>query len=181
MGKQYLKGQYFSFDAIVAAVIIVMAFSALLTYWYSLQYVTESRSYDLRVEGMRMAESLLSPGSPANWEESLSMQGTQPISSIRQIGLTNGFSNELSADKINKLFVLANTDSAGYLRAKNLLRSPTDFQINIAQADGRIDSPDFEILPIGHEVPKNATEVAVVYRGATFAGRPVQVKVTLWR
>ncbi|MCX6769145.1 MAG: hypothetical protein NT051_00490 [Candidatus Micrarchaeota archaeon] len=180
MGKQYLKGQYFSFDAIVAAVIMVMAFSALLTYWYSLQYVTESRSYDLRVEGMRIAESLLSPGSPSDWETTDMLSLTPP--DIRQIGLTNGFSNELSEAKIIKFRGLAN--GTGYLRAKNLLRSPTDFQINITQADWKYGSspqPDFPTFIIGSDAPKNATEVAIVYRGATFNGHPAQMKVTLWR
>ena len=37
----YKKGQYFSFDAIVASVIFVLALVALLSYWHSVRSYLE--------------------------------------------------------------------------------------------------------------------------------------------
>ena len=36
-----MKGQYFSFDAVIATVIMVLAFSSLVAYWYGAQAVVE--------------------------------------------------------------------------------------------------------------------------------------------
>jgi len=57
-----MKGQYFSFDAIIATVIMVLAFSSLVAYWYGAQSVVESRTYSRLADADRIAESLLSPG-----------------------------------------------------------------------------------------------------------------------
>ena len=62
-----MKGQYFSFDAVVASVIMVIAVTSLVAYWFGVQSVAESRSSDMYADSLRIAESLLSPGSPSNW------------------------------------------------------------------------------------------------------------------
>ena len=50
-----MKGQYFSFDAIIATVIMVLAFSSLVAYWYGAQAVDESRTYSRLAEENRQA------------------------------------------------------------------------------------------------------------------------------
>ena len=61
------KGQYFSFDAIIATVIVVIAMTSLLTYWFSVQSVVDAKSNYMQSAAMNMADTLMSPGIPENW------------------------------------------------------------------------------------------------------------------
>lgn len=60
------KGQYFSFDAIVASVIFLLAVVALLSYWYSIKTYLDFQSEDLSKEAIRVSNVLFSPPSPSN-------------------------------------------------------------------------------------------------------------------
>lgn len=64
---KFLKGQYFSFDAIVAAVIFVMALSILFTHWYTLSSQMDEQTYYLQNEANRISDLLLGEGIPSNW------------------------------------------------------------------------------------------------------------------
>ncbi len=56
------KGQYFSFDAIIATVIFILALLALLSYWQSLRTSLDVQSGDLTKEAIRISDALLTPG-----------------------------------------------------------------------------------------------------------------------
>lgn len=56
------KGQYFSFDAIVAAVIFVMAISILTGHWFSLRAQMDEQTLFLQDEAIRLSEIFVSPG-----------------------------------------------------------------------------------------------------------------------
>lgn len=64
-GKR-LRGQYFSFDAIVAVVIFVLALVTILSAWNSLRTSLEHQSSPLSLEAMRIGDILLTPGNPAD-------------------------------------------------------------------------------------------------------------------
>lgn len=177
-----MKGQYFSFDALVAAVIMIVAFTSLMGYWYSTQYVIESHNSNLQVEAIRIANSLYSPGTPENWPSA----GT-----IRQIGIAKGFSSDLNYTKVKAAYLLT-LNNNGYAIFKNLLLVPGDanVSITITQSDSPIVGTNCPAIPVsgssyycqfGRVVPANAKEVAIANRGGTLEGRPVQVKVVLWR
>lgn len=59
-----MRGQYFSFDAIVGSVIFILALVSLLSAWQSLRTTLEHQSNPLGFEAMRIGETLLGPGSP---------------------------------------------------------------------------------------------------------------------
>ncbi len=61
-----MKGQYFSFDAIIASVIFILALVTLLSAWQSLRTSLEHQSNALTFEALRIGEQLLIPGSPAS-------------------------------------------------------------------------------------------------------------------
>ncbi len=61
-----MKGQYFSFDAIIASVIFVMALIALLSYWYAVKNYLESQNDELEKEAIRISNLLLSPSYPSS-------------------------------------------------------------------------------------------------------------------
>ena len=162
-----MKGQYFSFDAIIATVIMVLAFSSLVAYWYGAQTVVESRTYSRLADANRIAESLLSPGSPSNWND------LGDINQIRQIGIATSFGNELNRSKVDDFE--ANANGANYAEFGNLLRAGGEYFILIE----RTDTGDI-IAAIGHS-HVNANVTAVANRGATLDGRPVRMRVFLWK
>jgi len=165
-----MKGQYFSFDAIIATVIMVLAFSSLIAYWQGAQSVIGERASNRLADANRIAESLLSPGSPSDWENGYS------ISDVRQIGIAKSFGNELDAGKVYALANLASDATGDYEATGNLLRAGGNYYILIEQAD---DSHGV-LREIG-KYPDNATYVVVANRGAVLDGRPVRMRVFLWK
>ena len=174
-----MKGQYFSFDAIIATVIMVLAITSLIAYWHGAQSVVDARTGAMYDDSLRIAESLFSPGSPPSWA------GQPDLSNVKSIGSANDFSNSLNRSKIEKLSaavgVFPSADSPGqnYTTVGRILRSPAEYYIVIDQTDGNSIGP----YAIGHAYPGNgsAREVAVAHRGATVDGVPVRVRVFLWR
>jgi len=61
MMKMYKKGQYFSFDAIIAAVIFLMAVVLLLGYWHSIKTFLDYQTSDVMKENLRIASLLFVP------------------------------------------------------------------------------------------------------------------------
>ncbi len=161
-----MKGQYFSFDAIVATVIMAIAITTLVAYWFGAQSVIDSRSNPMQSDAMRIAESLLSPGVPANWTK-------YGIEDTYQFGLTDGYSNALVREKLNKLGALA---SANYTAVGRIMRAPADYYIRIDRVDCGNCGPEIEI---GHADAQAASEVVVAHRGAVLEGRPVRIRVFL--
>lgn len=61
-----MKGQYFSFDAIIAAVIFVLALVALLSYWHSVRSFLDYQNDPLTKEAIRVSNLLFAPPSPSS-------------------------------------------------------------------------------------------------------------------
>ena len=60
-----MKGQYFSFDAIIGAVIFVLALVALLSYWHSVRSFLDYQNDPLTKEAIRISNNLFTPPSPS--------------------------------------------------------------------------------------------------------------------
>jgi len=175
-----MKGQYFSFDAIIATVIMVLAFSSLVAYWYGAQAVVESRTYSRLADANRIAESLLSPGSPTDWTDA----DKYNMGDIRQIGIANSFGNDLNLTKVEALEANANPDATptnNYMEVGNLLRAGGEYFILIERTNTDAgNDEDMTIAEIGRS-HVNANVTAVANRGATLDGRPVRMRVFLWK
>jgi hypothetical protein len=179
-----VKGQYFSFDAVVASVIMVIAVTSLVAYWFGVQSVAESRSNDMYADSLRMAESLLSPGSPSNWTAYVTAN-PDDLNQIHQIGLEENSSGELDQNKITALENLAAYPSSAtspppsYTAVGNIMHATGDYYIRIRQTDGGLN------YSIGRPPAENASEVIIAHRGAVLdsAGTavPVSMTVYLWR
>ncbi|MCX8174792.1 MAG: hypothetical protein N3E51_01140 [Candidatus Micrarchaeota archaeon] len=172
-----MRGQYFSFDAIIATVIMVIAMTSLVSYWFGTQSVIESRLHSLYSDASRIAESLLSPGSPPDWEK-------QELYAAKQIGLCSDFSGKLSKEKLERMKRLIGIgySSAGdfeqnYAEIGRLLRAGGNYLVVIEQTD----DASGVLYEFGKRYPQNATEVAVAHRGATLDGKPMRMRVFLWR
>ncbi len=77
-----MKGQYFSFDAIIASVIFVMALVALLSYWHSVKSYLDSQNDDISKEAVRISDALLSPPSSTT------------CASMQRLGLAIGYEDK---------------------------------------------------------------------------------------
>lgn len=56
-----MKGQYFSFDAIVASVIFIMAIVALLSYWHTVKSYLDSQNDQISKDALKISGLLFSP------------------------------------------------------------------------------------------------------------------------
>jgi len=75
------KGQYFSFDAIIASVIFVLTLIMLLSYWYSVRSYLDFQANDLNKEATRLSNLLLLPASG-------------DCNSLTRLGFANSFSDK---------------------------------------------------------------------------------------
>ena len=69
-----MKGQYFSFDAIIGASIFILTLVALLSYWYGVSSSIEQQQTVYAKEAIRIADILYSPttvpyGITVNWSD----------------------------------------------------------------------------------------------------------------
>jgi len=69
-----MKGQYFSFDAIIGASIFILTLVAILSYWYGVSNSIEQQQTVYSKEAIRIADILYSPSSvpygiTVNWSD----------------------------------------------------------------------------------------------------------------
>jgi len=105
------------------------------------------------------------------------------LSQIRQIGIATGFNNELDMRKVDTLVLNAKPNPAGsYAEVGNLLRAGGDYYVLIERANTDTNAGENEtVAQIGNYPPASANDVVVANRGATLDGRPVRMRVFLWK
>ena len=59
-----MKGQYFSFDAIIASLIFLMAIVSLISYWQSLRTSVGYQNSEMVGEAFRISDTLMTQGYP---------------------------------------------------------------------------------------------------------------------
>jgi hypothetical protein len=162
------KGQYFSFDAIVAAIIFSIGILLFINYFSHMQPILESNMNSDYQDGLRIGEGLLSEGVPSNWH-------TGSISGVKHFGLLTG--DSLDKNKINRLSSWASSD---YEKVGNILRTNSNYYILIKYADDYT-----QIASIGNSNYTNAKSSISVYRGAIIKDgsiyRPVSIQLILWK
>jgi hypothetical protein len=175
-----MRGQYFSFDAIIATVIMVIAITTLVTYWLGVQSVIESRSAQLYASSIRVADSLMTPGFPNRWQENAT---AGDWGNVKQIGLASSYSsNILDKKKVEKLQAFAGSGTMGleYGRIAKIMRVGgfgENYYILIEQSDNQTAGYQYQI---GYVYPANASEVVVANRGVVLDGHPARLRVFLW-
>lgn len=142
----FRKGQYFSFDAIIASVIFMIAVVMLLSYWHSVKTFLEYQSGDMSREAMRIAAMLLSPPSP-------SYALGKNCGSMQSIGLVNSFVDKTINESTLECLQQQNSN---FLKSK--FATPYNVAISVTKAGsskasytiGTIDTskPSSEIVKI---------------------------------
>jgi len=143
------KGQYFSFDAIIASVIFMMALVLLLSYWHSTKVLLDYQASDVVKECIRISSLLFVPPYPEN----------VPCSSIQNLGFAVSWDDRrLNGD----LLGCADRMSSGDLKKK--FSTPYNVSIKVTYPD------DNSWFVIGENIPSDTSkleEVVNMRRAAT--------------
>ncbi len=144
----YKKGQYFSFDAIIASVIFMMSIVLLLSYWHSVKTFLDYQTSDVAKETMRIASLLFVPAVPES----------DTCSLLENLGFAVSWDDR----RINKV-LLENCDTLGSAELKEKLGTPYNVSIKVTYVD------DGSLFYIGDEtVPwDEAREVSNMRRAAS--------------
>ncbi|MFH0737835.1 MAG: hypothetical protein V1827_04210 [Candidatus Micrarchaeota archaeon] len=141
-----MKGQYFSFDAIIAAVIFVLALVALLSYWHSVRSFLDYQNDPLSKDAVRISNNLFMPASPPN-----------DCGNMASLGLAVGWNDRRVNASV--LDCAKNRDQA-WLQER--LGTPYGVSIIVTNvADGSL------ISEIGEAAPGEASNVVNIRRLAT--------------
>ena len=126
------KGQIWSYDILAAVVVFIIMFGFLAFFWWSVAATTGEPSAEMiSREAKALSGALMSPGSPANWNDSVNASNTTTWSGFSTLGLAEGFgASEISADKAEKMAVMGETD---YELLKLKLRTNYNFQVELME------------------------------------------------
>ncbi len=172
-----MKAQFWSFDVIFAIVIFSIAITILAFTWYQinsqLSIAYGNGATVMQLQASSLASTLLSPGSPSNWN---SYVNTTNQSTWSDIGIGIG-SNTSSIDS-NKLYTLMSMSNYNYQATKQALGIGFDYYITITS---QTSSGGALNISIGENPgTHNALTVYVEKRSSYIDGTPVQVTIELW-
>ncbi len=140
-----MKGQYFSFDAIIASVIFVLALVALLSYWHSVRSFLDYQDDPLSKDAIRISNLLFTPPSPS-----------ASCASIDRLGFARAW-DDRRADQ--SLIDCAGTQSQAWLRQR--LGTPYGVSIRVT------DLSDGTSSLIGGDVPSGTANIVRIRRLST--------------
>ncbi len=161
-----MRGQYFSFDAIVASIVFVLALMALLGYWHSVRSYLDFQDSDIGKETIRVSDMIFaSPHYSGSSED---------CDSIDRLGLSkSGYGSSIDP----RLIDCAEDMSSQEL--KESLSTPYDAYFEITYI------PSGKSVQIGKEPPSDCTEVVQMRRLATVDDGdntyPATVDIRLYR
>jgi hypothetical protein len=168
MDQNSKKGQYFSFDAIMATLVFLLAVSLLSNYWFGVRAAAE-KGDDTYKEALRISDSLLGEGVPQNWHTG---------STAYSFGLakTNATA-ELDKAKILRFISLL---ASNYTGVREGLRTAEHIHISIEELSATPPIP----LYSGGRIPNAATTAVTVSRISTMTNgavlKPVKLTLVLW-
>lgn len=150
-----MKGQYFSFDAIVASVIFVLALMALLSYWHGVRSYLDYQNSDVQKEAVRISNLLFTPPQASAYLLDCDNVERMGFSDSWNYGVVNWTLLDLAQDC---------TDAdAQWLRQR--LSSPYNLTMTITYPEAPPWSP--RVVEIGSSPADEATEIVKMRRLAT--------------
>ena len=206
-----LKGQTWSYDLVIAVVAFMLTLAFLVFFWWSVSTtIGAPRGEKLSEDARGMADILLSPGNPSDWNGTVNVSDSSTWAEIGLLGIGDGFgSPNISQDKAEKILAMNTTD---YVALKGRFISPYNFYVEMKEFYNCSD-PGVESSPINctgrgivepeysqleHYVAFNfsgqtinftlgippsaggARSTAVVNRFAVYNNSLVKLKVVLW-
>ena len=153
------KGQFFSYDAIVAGLMFTVLLTVLYVYWSSLRATVFTQIDDMFRTAIGVSNLLLTTGNPIDWSES----------NVMQVGLTTRINSlELDTDKVGAFVTMATGPGYESMRSK-LGVAPYMFYIQIGG-----------IVEAGVQPTPDATGKITVVRPVIYGGQASNLTVTIW-
>ena len=150
-------------DAIVASVIFVLALSILMSHFFALRAMNDSRSSYLVDDAYRISDVLLGPGDPPRWYANPRGANTSGF------GYNGSRDGSLNFTALREAAVLLDPSEINYNQTRALLVTPAEYyvEINTTSADPLVSN--LSLIRIGYEpLPRfNPQEVVTVRRGIT--------------
>jgi hypothetical protein len=140
-----MRGQYFSFDAIIASVIFVLALVALLSYWNSMKSFLDYQNDQLSRDAVRVSNLLFTPPSP-----------TSSCGTMKRLGLSMAWDDKRVDERV---LSCAKGQNQAWLREK--LGTAYNVSIEVTNLGTNKNTT------IGGSVPSNAKNVVNMRRLAT--------------
>ncbi len=144
------KGQYFSFDAMIASIIFILTLVSLLSYWHSVRLTVDNPHEELIKEAFRISDLLLSPGYPLN----------KTCDNMTEVG----FAISLKDKRLNltKIECFKSLVSATPSSLKTKLGSIYEVALQITDYNGNFDN--IGTLPSDLSIAQNVSGAAKVRR-----------------
>lgn len=155
------KAQVWGLDVMVATSIFIFGIS--LFFLYSINYPKgeQEKIEDLLLEGNKIAEDLMSEGSPSDWT----------IETVSKIGVLS--ENKINQTKLEQFYQLV---SDNYGNTKFLFNTKYNYFVN---ASIPLKISIFSIHGIGNE-PLEATNLIKVTRITIYENKPINFEVQVW-
>ncbi len=141
-----LKGQTWSYDLVIAVVVFMLTLAFLIFFWWSVSTtIGMPRGEKLSEDASAMADVLLSPGNPADWNGTVDTSNSTFWANISLLGIGEGFgSPKISQDKAEKILAMNGTN---YTELKGRFISPYNFYVEMKEFYNCSD-PGVESSPI---------------------------------
>jgi hypothetical protein len=110
------KGQFFSYDAIIAAILFGIVVSLIFIYWISMRNFIGSEVTEMFSSALSISDSLMKPGSPENWHV-IYNGNIRNAQKIQSVGLTDGYSTRIDLGKFSNFTNLTSYED-GYQRMR---------------------------------------------------------------
>ncbi|HIH22254.1 TPA: hypothetical protein HA238_00835 [Candidatus Micrarchaeota archaeon] len=130
-GRGTSKGQYFSFDAIIASVVFVLTVLALMSYWNSVKAGMETYSDETTKEAIRISDLLLSPPEPLEIKD---CSGTAD-KEVKRLGFAVSWENRQLSKQL-----LKSCQSITQENLRSLLGTPYNVSVFINSSSGLFDA-----------------------------------------
>ena len=155
------KGQAWGFDLMIASIIFIAGIIAF--YFYALNTPeTETTINRLSYDGNIIASTLLSEGSPTNWDEN---------NVISPGILTN---NKINETKLESFYNLA---ASNYQKTKNLFNTRYEFYIFLSEENFTISGN--EVQGIGSQ-PASPENLIKISRITIYKTKPLTLNIDVW-
>jgi hypothetical protein len=162
------SGQAWGFDLIIGVSIFTMGLA--LFYVYSLNYPSETEELlnSMNYQGGAIADSLLTEGSPYNWD----------VTNVARIGLTTN--DKINQTKLENFYILADPTLPSYGKTKALFSTNYDFYVNFSVPImiGGVSKTGIGKSP---DPPNNPTNMMKISRYTIYNNNPVVLNVIIWQ
>lgn len=131
------KGQVWSYDLMMSSILFVIAMGILAFFWWSARTNMTEEKDTMTLASIKVADTLVSPGSPTDWQSSIDVNNQSTWSDIQQIGLGRSWSdtdsNVISTDKLYSFQMMSFNN---YSFTKSRLNSQYDYYIQFIIHNG---------------------------------------------